>query len=142
MMVRIAEHCESKCNAEGLTVARDLLLRGYVSSAGCLARSSLEAHLRRLGDQHDAAPSVRRPPIWLRIGRLLDAKIFDQQTASDLRRIAKVGHRCVHGRPVPYMSVAELLDRVRMLLVSHPVSDETLCDTWSWICEHEEGGCK
>ncbi len=36
MMVRIAEYHESKCNAEGLSVARDVLMRDFISPAGCV----------------------------------------------------------------------------------------------------------
>jgi len=138
-MVRIAEYHTSKCNCEGLGVARDLLLRGYISSAGCLARSALVGHLRRLCDWHNVGFGERRPDISEYVGRLLNDKVIDQTTAEELRRQMVVGARCVDGLPVGYMAVAELLDRVRLLLTTHPI-DEAECDKWDSYCEQEAKG--
>ncbi len=133
-MIRIADHCKNKSIAEGLTVARDLLLRGYVSSAGCLARSALELHLRRLCTWHGCEPTSSRALLRMYVERLSDKRIVDRQTEWGIRRAAKVGNRCAHGRAVEWHEVSGMLNTVRDLLATHPVDEEAADDLEGWQC--------
>ena len=128
---------------EGLPEARSLLQRGFVSAAGCIGRGVLENHLRELCAQH-GLPATRRPPLRLRIHWLREGGVLGKRTVAELRQLIKIGNRCCHGLPVGYMAVAELLDRVRLLLTTHPIN-ESECDKWDSYCEQDaakgDGDC-
>ena len=145
-MVRIAEYNQHKSNAELMQAAGELMFRGYVIASGTLARSSLEAHLRRLLEWHSPISKAgKRYPVGIMLGKLTRAHVIDRSTAAELRRAFRIGSRCIHGRPVGYADVAHLLDRVRLLLVTHPINED-LCDqseeiAKNWGKEESGGDC-
>ncbi len=70
------------------------------------------------------------------LGKLVDGHVLDQQTADELKLAFKTGSQCVHGQPVAFSEVAHLLDRVRLLLVTHPVNEDT-CDLYYRVVQSE-----
>ena len=127
-MIRIVEPFFAKSNVELLQSAREAMVGGYVIAAGCMARASLELHLRRLCIWNDCQPNNKRASAWLYTEKLFDRRIIDRQTKRAIKAAFKIGHKCAHGRPVDWYEVATLLDIVRGLLTTHPCKNEVCCD--------------
>ena len=127
-MIRIVEPHFATSNAELLQSAREAMVGGYVLAAGCLARASLELHLRRLCVWHDCEPGNKHAGLWLYLEKLFDKRIIDRQTKREIKAAARTGNKCAHGRPVDWHEVATLLDMVRGLLTTHPCKNEVTCD--------------
>ena len=143
-MNRITEPHFATSNVELLQSARSVMRQGHVLAAGCLARSSLEVHLRRLSTWHGCEPHNGRASIWLYTERLHDKGIIDRVARSEIKQAAKVGNRCAHGQAVFWADVATMLDSVLGLLTRYRVSDEPMadyCQGWDGKKWPPQSGC-
>ena len=127
-MIRITEPHFAKSNVELLQSARAVMRQGHVLAAGCLGRSCLEVHLRRLSTWHGCEPRNGRAGVWLYTERLHDRGIIDKVARREIKAAIKVGNRCAHGEAVHWSDVASMLDVVLGLLNRYWISNEDTAD--------------
>jgi len=99
--MRFASHLESKSAVEHLCLAREILVRGFQSSAGSVARSVLEAHVRRLCAWHGLDIKNHRSNIAAYLFRLKHGNVLNQDAVIELQRTASTRTSRVSIRSLP-----------------------------------------
>ena len=129
-MIRVSEPYFAKSNVELLQSARAVMRQGHVLAAGCLGRSCLELHLRRLATWYGCEPRNGKAGIWLYCERLLDKGIIDKTARREIKQAVRVGNRCAHGEAVHWADVCTMLDSVLGLLSRYWIPNEKMADVF------------